>query len=413
MADTDPQTFAKICTNFRLLKYRLNLIHLQSTNGTATNDINQVLELCSENKSRKFLEAYLNGELKPIVNEVSNDSIARLAFMLMNMNTVTQINQLDEVWQIVQKRQEENEKLSVELVNLSNRKKELEERRNHLRTENLPIVNNELVSQQLIDLQYITRKKIQDMQIFQILNWWRLEENNGRISLMSIPIIPVTNLTHYHMSLVLESFLKTCQFLKVLSNIYGIQLPHPMGTFQNQLRVGDRILNVRDLARFSELSNYGRKEFCICIAKILQNMIKFILHLNPEYRSTDLSFHDLLRFDKLLIHIVSVLKKSINYESMLQNQETIPIVEDVPSLLNWFQKEARLTTKEVVRTTETIPQTERDATLSFQRSLELSALKDPDVLSPPFLPPAAVYAWELLTNGKLTDALVELLVPDT
>lgn len=404
------------CTSFRLLKHRLNLIHLQSINQAATDDINQVLDLCSEEKSRSFLESYLKGESLSMVDEVSSDAIARLAFMLMNVNTMTQINQLDEVWNVLQRKQEENIALSEKMIVLKERKREIEDKLNKIRntlSNESVIDNNELVTRPIIDLQYLTIKKTQDNCIFQILNWWKLEENKGRISIMSVPIIPITNLTNYHMSLVLESFLKTCQFLKVLSNVYQIRLNHTMGTEQNQLRVGDRVLNVRDLKRFSELSIYGRKEFCTCIGKILQNLITLTLYLDPSYKSSDLSFYDILRFDKLLIHIVFVLKKKINYEKKTHSNMIMPIVEDKPKLMQWFQrKEPQSTTAKPIEPLKMVIPTEQESTMLFQRSLEISSLSNPEILSPPLLPPSAVDAWGLLSNGKLTEALVELLVPE-
>lgn len=402
------------CLNFRLLKHRLNLIHVQTVNQTAIKDINNVLDLCFGEGNRDFLLNYASGKQSPPISSVNNDAIARLAFMLMNVNTITHLNQLDKIWTLVEQKRIENDKMNEKLKLLRERKSKLQKIVDTIKgstKDETDIGGKYMINQRIVDLQVSIIDKERCQLLFNVLEWWNVSESRGRISIMSIPIVPVTGITNYQMSLILESFLKTCQFLQVISKILGIRLVYEMGTKYNELRVGDKVLKFKEITQFSELSHFGQKEFCLSISKIIQNLIIILVQLDPKFRTEEVSFHDVLRFDKLLIRIIDILKKKINYDQLKKRVQIFSQSFEANSTCKWkwFCKENTAPNKSKQQEAQHLNQPQ-DTTFLFQNSLEFASLSNPLPALPPTLPPSAIDAWSLLSTNKLAIALIELLV---
>lgn len=416
------EIYCASCVNFQLLKYRLNNIHFQGINQDARTDINRILDICFNDGNKDYLERYIQGKDLETIGDVSSDSVARLAFMLMLVDTTTRVDEYAKIKQMIVLQQREAVELGTKVTELKKQKSQMKERIQRLREAvelNVDINTAELVTKPLLKLQSTTIKNMQYKLLYSVLNWWDILELKGRLSIMSTPIIPVTSITKYNISLISESFLRTCQLVEVLSKVLRIEVAHTISTEFNELIVDNKTLKLRDSDRFTELSRSTRMKLSVAISKIIQNIITLLLQLDPGFRSKDLSLHDLLRYDQLVLRIVHLLKSRIQYDT-LKLQQSIPkppVQQETKNHWNWFSRQRhhnRPATASHIQseTDHTDTVTDTNTSRNFEDTLLFASLPSPTPLHPPTLPPAATDAWPLLVGPGLVAAIAELLVGD-
>ncbi|ODV87055.1 hypothetical protein CANARDRAFT_84786 [[Candida] arabinofermentans NRRL YB-2248] len=133
------------CLNFKILKVKLNLVNLEFFNSRASDEINKVLDDCIKGHSAGFLRKYLNNEIDLNLHSgnqelegltPSLDAIARLSYMLLNVETTLFKRNLNLIRHNNQKQRVNNESIRFRIKSMRElvreRKQELINKKNEL-----------------------------------------------------------------------------------------------------------------------------------------------------------------------------------------------------------------------------------------------------------------------------------------
>lgn len=327
--DTKTKLYCPSCMSFRLLKYNINNINIKEINSKMVHDINRVLDVCFGDNYRKYLELYLQGHYKfdnLEGTDVSIDSIARLALMLLNVEMMRKIKGLDSVARILREKEEKNEILRSRIRLL---KKTTIERKSMLDIaridfnklqytkhkdvkETLNYMNDNIVLRQLSRI----RERQQSM-IFDIFILWNIEiiETN-QLSILLTPIIGIDKIHEYTLDLTLESLMKSAIFVSVVAQALQVYMPYQVGVRENDLRVGDKIFRFKGKMTIEDLDKLGLMEFCIGLSQVVLNIVTLLKYLIPGFLQECPTFATILQYDALIIRIIDSLKRLIQYDKI-------------------------------------------------------------------------------------------------
>jgi hypothetical protein len=362
--------YCAACIQFKLLKYNLNKLHIQKITSMAVNDINKVLNVCLGDKSRVFLKKYINGEYieeKLIGTNVNIDSVARLAFMLMNVEMITKQNHLKEIdelitlkrkqtkniedrilmlKQIKEMKQKRVQKLKIDIEYMKNNNDNNNNNNNNniLKNKNKVKIKNILYDNEMIMRQEQILDNQRRLIIFDIIVLWNIEIHSvKKISILFAPIVSIDEITKYNLDFVFETFLKSCEFVDILSKVIGIEIPFEIGTEYNELRIGDKIFKFNGKNGISELSKFGILELCVGISRIILNVVILLREIDESFKHEAVSIANLLAYNELLVRVVKAVKKRIDYDHLMADKLTKLAVKREKEQ----QKQKKLTKKKI------------------------------------------------------------------
>lgn len=324
--------FCSSCMNFKLLKYNLNKINLQNINSIVVNDINNVLKVCFDENVKLFLKDYIkykeNLNIQSNLSKkndnlentnVSKDSVAKLAFMLINVDinkTKRNIKTLDQLVNLeIDKCNKIEEKIRI-LKNVKDNKQKLI---NKLKNEcNLKLVN-EKINKIHLDIEnfkiniinkqnnYLINKQLNE--IYNLIFLWNIKIiNNNKLSILYSPILPINGLIKYSTDLILNSIIKTSLLIDQLYKILRFKTPFEINNFKNNILIGDisiKFNEFNEILNINQLNNIQLIKFSVCLSRLILNIIILLIRIDNNFKIEDENMSFLFNYDKLIIKIIN------------------------------------------------------------------------------------------------------------
>lgn len=328
------------CVNFKLLKYNLNNINLDHVNSIAIDDINKILKVCFGTNVKQFLLNYINTSTNNTENKMDNTNVsiaavARLAFMLMQVEIVKEKEHIKTVSQLIQTKRTTSQKLETKIQMLKEKKLKKQKLINIHREKIQPKLNKEiskvLEDTHVLQLGIVTRQHgfitIRQMKNFyDLIYLWNIKIINKKsLIILYTPIISITDIAKYSMDLILQSFMKSSEFVDTVSRIFSVDLPFAIKTRNNNFSIGDISYKFKDLDDIFYLNKLQMLRFCIGISRLILNAVILLQKLNKIKTShfNNMSLEDLLSYDQLLITLINSLKENGFGEEIRQRKDKL------------------------------------------------------------------------------------------
>lgn len=308
------------CISFKLLKYNLNKINLLNVNSIATHDINSVLNACFGDNVTQFLTKYANDYDKERKDDklegtnVSIESVARLAFMLMNVDLLKKQEHIKSIGQLVEEKRKQSEKLEARIRMLKEKKKNKqrlislyrqrveEEMTTELQSiiEVKRLLGTGIVTQQN---EYITiqqKRKLYDLALL-----WNIRIINGtKLTILYTPILPISFLVRHSMDLILNSFMKSCELVEAFARMLGTDVPYRINTIRNDFAIGDFVYELKNKRNVFELSHIQILKLSMGVARVILNVVVLLRRVDVTYQFEHITPKDLLSYDMLLVRLI-------------------------------------------------------------------------------------------------------------
>ncbi|VEU24317.1 DEKNAAC105524 [Brettanomyces naardenensis] len=333
----DKTYYCASCMSYRLLKLRIDVISTLYYNTRVGNEVERVLDDCLNNEARVFLTNYLDsdkgeaGKMSQTCEiQVSVASVARLAHVLLNVENAEHFKRLKQLKSLVESKRKENEAIRHRIAELKNKVKVKDEA---LRVSLKGLDNNygsdkPRASHLFESSQELVLGKQQRMVdnfkldlVCELANFWNVHllwKNVGScISLLGSPILSAGRILHYNVSLVNSGMDKLLKFIMLMSKYLGIELPFPVITKDGVLVLRDTsqeslywVLlplvneNKEPLISLLELKQDQLRQFSGGLARMIVNMVRILIILDPRVKLDALQISDLLKMDELFALIV-------------------------------------------------------------------------------------------------------------
>lgn len=284
------------CVQFRMLKFNLNKINILNISSQNIRNINIVLSQCLNDKSEVFLKKYIAGEYKEEKlngTNVNIDSVARLAFMLMNVEMNMKQVYMQDIEKMVISRRKENGKLEDQIRMLKEKKERMQNALDKMNKQDMKIeVTNDKMLERL-------EKVVNNERVFmirKIISLWNIKILGNSVSLLFTKVVTIEKIKNFRLGYIMNMFVKICGFIDTISTIIDVYLPFETGIEANELRIGDKMYRFKD-TEVSELSEVGKRELSIGIARIISDLMVVLGHVGGFVTEP-------LAYDEMLVQIV-------------------------------------------------------------------------------------------------------------
>lgn len=319
--DRQKPFYCSSCINFRLLKYNLNNIHLTNLNGGFQNEINSILSVCLNHCNEAFLHEYSHhdehGTDQFSSTQVPVGSVARLAFMLLNVNMVQKQHYLNEIITILAAKREGLNSVADQIAvtrETRDRKSAILERQQ----DKLDLYKREtaaevaevkdLLSVGIVNRQNRLISREQQLLIRDLLVLWNIEILDSRqLVILFRPILPVDEFRAHSADVGFGSLVAVSQVTNSLAHILAVHLPFEIETSCNELRLGERRFQAPGNQRFSVLERPAVSDLCSGISRVILNMVVLLQRVDQEFPLEKLTCAQLVDYPVLLIHIIQKL----------------------------------------------------------------------------------------------------------
>lgn len=317
--------YCSSCINFKLLKYHLNLINVKNLNSNNIATINKILHLCfDENDTflKKYVENFNSDDPDKLtaVNNISIDSIARLNFMLLNVEISRKSENLQNLQKIKTKKENDNTKLSERINYLKALKSQKIKNINNFKNKYNQVLKSDKIAKDIdnnnklsvIQNDFMTKKRIELINL--VIKFWNIQIlcNEKKLSILFCPILNFEDIVKYDFNLIMQSLIKIIEFIQIFSQIFGLQIPFLFKTFNNEIlsihteTEGNILLsNDERIIISSKLRLY---QFSEILSKIALNVIFVLKSIDETFHIEEMSINDILKVDQLLIRIINKVK---------------------------------------------------------------------------------------------------------
>lgn len=315
--------YCPACIGFKLLKYNLNKINLQNVNTLAAHDINSVLEACFGDNATQFLTKYTDDydkeerDKKLDGTNVSVGSVARLAFMLMNVDLLKKQEHIKSIGQLVEAKRRQSENLESRIKLLQEKRKGKQRlialHRERVAAEMTVELQNIAEIKRLLNIGIVTRQNEyialqQRKRTYDLMILWNVRIlDKTKISVLFCPILPITQLASHSMDLVLNSLMKSCELVEAFARMLDMELPFRVETGYNDFTIGDFCYRLKDKRSIFELKHVQMLKFSMGIARVISNIVVLLRRVDATYQFESTSLADLLSYDAMLVRLVTVL----------------------------------------------------------------------------------------------------------
>ncbi|CCH44033.1 Autophagy-related protein [Wickerhamomyces ciferrii] len=315
---SDHQLLCSSCTNFQLLKPKLNYINLLIELDFNKKSVNQILQNCIQGENITFLKDYINDKQDKVVNDsVSIHSIAALSSQLLTIDSKLIQRKNNKILREINilKSKSDSKKLRLESLNL-----EKHEKLQKIASKSLNYNKDQITSKinQILDDSLKFQKQINNNQsiLFQelinIYNIKKRKTSNQLIFLISFnPIISIYNLTQYPLELINSSLLQITKFIYQISQIWFINLPYDIKIMTKEDQFNPKIQNFEILPKLADSNTSSifdiSKNDLIWFINSLSRLILNIMEI-LKFFQLDEKIHNyktLFKIDELIYKIVN------------------------------------------------------------------------------------------------------------
>ena len=315
--------YCPACIGFKLLKYNLNKINLQNVNSLAAHDINSVLKACFGDNATQFLTKYTDDydkndrDKKLDGTNVSIGSVARLAFMLMNVDLLKKQEHIKSIEQLVEGKRRQSEKLEGRIKLLHEKRKGkqrlLDLHRERMAARMATELQNITEIKRLLNIGIVTRQNEyisleQRKGTYDLMVLWNVRIlDEMKITVLFSPILAMTQLASHSMDLVLSSLMKSCELVEAFARMLDTELPFRVDTGYNDFAIGDFYYKLKDKRSIFEMNHVQMLKFCMGIARVISNVVVLLRRVDATYQFESITLADLLAYDALLVRLVTTL----------------------------------------------------------------------------------------------------------
>ena len=325
--DDDP-FYCFPCVNFRILKYRLNIINLLNLNRIAIHDIDQILKesMSSTENISNFLKDYVNQDITSTKKKFQDtnvpvDVVARLAYMIINQRISTAEINITNANKLLELKKRKNNELRMKIEQLRKLKNDKIKNIENLETQISKYKDNKKSTNHIItNRQNEMILKEQNTLLFDLLALWDVKIiEQSKLSVLFTPIIPITELFTKNLNFISQMLIKISQFIQQFSNIVNIRIPFEIETFRNELLIGNKFFKmISDNSKsIYDLSEVGINALFISISRLILNICIILRTLDETFRNEIKSMHDLINIDQLLLRLVNITKDRIEFNKFM------------------------------------------------------------------------------------------------
>lgn len=360
--------FCPSCMNFKLLKYNLNKINLQNINSIIVHDINNVLKICFDENVKLFLKDYIKYKEKSNTQSdstthnlegtnVSKDSVAKLAFMLINVDIDKTKRNIKTIDQLVNLEIEKCNKIEDKIRILKTIKNNKQKIVNNLKNEKNLKLNNQMINNVQLEIQdfqnnivniqnnFLKNKQLNE--IYNLIFLWNIKIiNNKKLNILYSPVLPIDELFKYSIDLILNSIIKTNLLIDQLYKILRFEIPFEINNFENNLFIGDisiKFDSFNEKSNIKQLSNSQLLRISVCLSRLILNIIILFIRIDNNFKIEDENITFLFNYDILLIKLINKVTNSKTNIEKIDNKlkNTILINKNSVSWKRWFFKKGK------------------------------------------------------------------------
>ncbi|QPG76038.1 hypothetical protein FOA43_003424 [Brettanomyces nanus] len=331
------------CINFSLLKLKLKTLTTVYYNSRAGHEVGQVLEDCLDNNASVSLKKYLNGSedrrndkdqlLGKLVPSI--DSVARLAYVLLNVENIEQKKRLDRLKEMVEEQTTSNKLMRDKISDL---RRQLEEKRQCIneKTKQLNAEHKESLSQVASSFEetnhmvfrqraLVDSAKLDLMaDIIKLWNIQLLRASSGiSVSILGLPVLSIDKLIYCSVPLINACMERLMWFVLLGAKYLSLQLPFCLiledgwpkivwngTTYSVSLPLTSKRIG-EPLGSLMEVNQGQLKRFALSLAMVIADLIRVVNTVDPSFSlqsSSGLRMSNFMHTDEMVAVILKQLE---------------------------------------------------------------------------------------------------------